>query len=51
MLNMTCVFFNALLLDNNVTDPSFRNGLVHKEEIKESKRKHDILGLLNVIKA
>ena len=42
--------FNAILLDNIISDPSFRNGLIHKEEIKELKRNHDILGLLNVIK-
>jgi hypothetical protein len=42
--------FNALLLDNIITDPSLRSGLIHKEEIKELKRNHDVLGLLNVIK-
>ena len=42
--------FSALLLDNIITDPSYRSGLVHKEEIKELRRNHDVLGLLNVIK-
>jgi hypothetical protein len=42
--------FNALLLDNIITDQTFRNGLIHKEEIKQLQRNHDILGLLMVIK-
>jgi hypothetical protein len=42
--------FNALLLDNIISDQSFRNGLIHREEIKELQRNHDILGLLMVIK-